>query len=403
MSPPCWVKVVRSGDNFTAYRSSDGVNWLQVGRPQAVSMGSNILVGLGVNSGDSVTLNAVAFDNVSVTSSSAPGPVITNISATTGPVGGAVTITGTGFGATQGSSLVQLNDMQASITSWSDTSISIAIPTGATSGYLAVLVAPSMNASNPVSFIVTSNYLPASWLDQDVGVVGIPGIPSYSGGAYTIQAAGTGISGATDGFTFVYQPLVSNGSITARVTGVSEAWGAQAGVMVRTSLDPVSPEVSMLAVATDVITLYESYRTRSGSSTAFQSPSPSTVSLPYWVRVSRTANMLTAYASPDGITWTQVGLPQAVTTGEGVYVGLSVTSGSTTDSANATFDNVSISVGTSLPDPIRHRHNANHRRTRHFRDDQRLWFRGEPGNHNWNLQQYGLLQWRSRNDDFDLE
>jgi RHS repeat-associated protein len=352
VSPPCWVKLVRSGTNFTAYRSSDGVNWVQVGWPQSINMASNVYVGLGVDSGDPGSVSATMFDNVSITSTATPGPVITSVSATTGPVGGQVTINGTGFGATQGNSLVSLSDVPVNINSWSASSISITIPTGAISGYLVVSVGPDFNDSNPVTFIVTSQFLPAPWLDQDVGAVGNPGSPSYAGGVYTVQGAGTGIGATTDGFNFVYQPLTTNGAIVARVTNVQGSWGSQAGVMIRESLAPYSPEVSSLAVATNQVNLYEDYRTLSGAATSVTSPQNNVVTLPYWVQVVRTANMLTAFVSPDGNTWTQVGTPQSISTAETVYAGLAIASGVTNVSATGTFDNVSISAGTSLPNPV---------------------------------------------------
>jgi len=44
---------------------------------------------------------------------------------------------------------------------------------GATSGSLLASIAPSMNDSNAIRFTVTAQPLPVSWLDQDVGVVGL--------------------------------------------------------------------------------------------------------------------------------------------------------------------------------------------------------------------------------------
>src|SRR4029077_17831687 len=108
-------------------------------------------------------------------STAAPAPVITGTSQTTGSVGSPVTISGTGFGASQGGSTVTLNGAPVTINTWNNTSISITIPSGASSGPLVVCVAPTMNDSNPVTFTVTSQPLPAGWLDQDVGQVGVAG------------------------------------------------------------------------------------------------------------------------------------------------------------------------------------------------------------------------------------
>jgi len=52
---------------------------------------------LTVNSGSNSALATATFDNVSVNSASAPAPVITSVSATTGSIGSPVVITGTGI------------------------------------------------------------------------------------------------------------------------------------------------------------------------------------------------------------------------------------------------------------------------------------------------------------------
>src|SRR2546426_719106 len=166
---PYWIKLARSGNVFTMYSSADGVNWLQLGTSQTVSMAQNAYVGLAVSSRTTSSLATANFDNVSVTAAAAPAPVITAVSATTGSIGSQVVISGTGFGASQGGSAVLLNGAAVTVSTWSGTSISITIPVGATSGSLLVTIAPSMNDSNAVRFTVTSQPLPVSWLDQDVG------------------------------------------------------------------------------------------------------------------------------------------------------------------------------------------------------------------------------------------
>src|SRR5207245_475999 len=80
-------------------------------------------------------------------------PTITSLSPTSGPVATAVTIAGTSFGATQGSSTVTFNGTTATPTSWSATSIVAPAPAGATTGNVVVTVGGL--ASNGVSFTVT--------------------------------------------------------------------------------------------------------------------------------------------------------------------------------------------------------------------------------------------------------
>jgi regulation of enolase protein 1 (concanavalin A-like superfamily) len=62
---PHWVRLVRSGDVFEAYRSPDGVNWTLVGR-ETIAMDATVYVGLAVTSHDTSSLARAVFDNVVV-------------------------------------------------------------------------------------------------------------------------------------------------------------------------------------------------------------------------------------------------------------------------------------------------------------------------------------------------
>src|SRR5207253_9061566 len=81
-----------------------------------------------------------------------PPPSISSLSPTSGAVGTSVTITGTNFGASQGTSTVTFNGTSATPTSWSATSIVVPVPSGGTTGNVVVTV--SGQASNGVAFNV---------------------------------------------------------------------------------------------------------------------------------------------------------------------------------------------------------------------------------------------------------
>ena len=94
-----------------------------------------------------------------------------------------------------------------------------------------------MNDSNAVRFTVTSQPLPVSWLDQDVGSVGLAGSASYANGTFTVAGAGQGtFFTSSDGFHFVYQPLSGDGTMVARVVSLQGSSAAQAGIMIRETL-----------------------------------------------------------------------------------------------------------------------------------------------------------------------
>ena len=111
--------------------------------PSGASTGNVVVYASGVNS------NGVSFTVV-------PAPNISNLSPTSGAVAASVTITGTNFGSTQGTSTVSFNGTLATATNWSATSIVAPVPSGATTGN--VVVYASGENSNGVSFTVVPPY-----------------------------------------------------------------------------------------------------------------------------------------------------------------------------------------------------------------------------------------------------
>jgi regulation of enolase protein 1 (concanavalin A-like superfamily) len=336
--PPNWMKLVRSGNVFSMYGSTDGVNWVQLGTSQTVSMASSVYVGLGVSNRTTASLATATFDSVSVSSAAAPAPVISGVSATTGSVGSQVVISGTGFGSMQGGSAVLLNGAAVTINSWSGTSITMTIPAGATTGAMLVSVAPGMNDSNAVRFTVTSQPLPAPWLDQDVGTVGIAGNAGFANGTFTVSGAGQGtMITSADGFHFVYQPVAGDGTIVARVVSVQGSSAAQAGIMVRETLNAGANHVYLFDYSTSIL-LTE--RTSTGASSSYQSMGSGTV--PNWMKLVRSGNVFSVYGSANGVNWVQLGTSQTVSMAVNVYIGLAVSNRTTASLATATFDNVSL-------------------------------------------------------------
>jgi hypothetical protein len=63
LSAPYWVKLVRSGNIFTGYRSPDGTSWTQQGTVTN-ALASSAYIGLALTSHDSSSLCAATFDNV---------------------------------------------------------------------------------------------------------------------------------------------------------------------------------------------------------------------------------------------------------------------------------------------------------------------------------------------------
>jgi len=72
LSAPYWVKLVRNGDAFTAYRSVNGSSWTEQGFA-SISMASTVYIGLAVTSHNDEVLCTAQFDHVSV---SGAGPIL---------------------------------------------------------------------------------------------------------------------------------------------------------------------------------------------------------------------------------------------------------------------------------------------------------------------------------------
>jgi regulation of enolase protein 1 (concanavalin A-like superfamily) len=69
-NPPGWVRLVRAGDQFSAYFSTNGVNWQRVGT-DTLSMGDTVYVGFPVTTQNSSSAGAT-LDSVTVIAASSP-------------------------------------------------------------------------------------------------------------------------------------------------------------------------------------------------------------------------------------------------------------------------------------------------------------------------------------------
>jgi dextranase len=66
VTAPEWVRLVRSGNNFSAYYGLDGANWTQIGSTISITMSNCASAGLAVTAHDNATLCTATFNNVSV-------------------------------------------------------------------------------------------------------------------------------------------------------------------------------------------------------------------------------------------------------------------------------------------------------------------------------------------------
>jgi regulation of enolase protein 1 (concanavalin A-like superfamily) len=168
--------------------------------------------------------------------------------------------------------------------------------------------------------------------------VGVAGSATYASGTFTIKGSGSNIWYNADGFQFAYQTMSGDGSIVARVVSIQNTSNdAKAGVMIRESLTPGSKHALMnLTPISD-----NQFVRRIATSGASTYNSGGIHAAPYWVRLVRSGNVITASISANGSTWTTVG-SETITMAVNVYVGLAVVSINNTVLNTSTFDNVTV-------------------------------------------------------------
>jgi len=167
------TSVTLAGANFGATQGTSTVTFNGIAATPTSWSATTIaaLVPNGATTGNViVTVNGVASNGVSFTVTS-PGPSLTSLGLTQGPVGATVTITGTNFGATQGTSTVTFNGAAGTPSNWTATGIDVPVPTGATTGNVVVTVGGV--ASNGLPFTVTPppNISSISPLSGPIGAV----------------------------------------------------------------------------------------------------------------------------------------------------------------------------------------------------------------------------------------
>ena len=178
----------------------------------------------------------------------------------------------------------------------------------------------------------------------DIGAVGKVGSDSLSNGTYTVLGSGADIWGSADAFRYVYKSFSGDGEIIARVASQQNTSStAKSGVMIRESLNANSANV-LVAMTPGTGATFQR-RTTTGGSTSSNKLSGKIA--PYWVKLTRTGNIFTGYASADGVTWTKIN-SATVTMGTNVYIGVAVSSHNNAVLNTSTFNNVSISSYANL-------------------------------------------------------
>ncbi len=243
------------------------------------------------------TLNGNYNSRVDMPAILPPPTLVAPLSPTSGGVGQLVTVSGTNFGATQGTSTIRFNTTTATPTTWSATSITAPVPSGATTGNATVTVAGQV--SNGLAFTV----LPTPTISSLSPTSGAPGV------AVTINGSNFGASQGTSTVTFNGTPITtitswiatrivtvvpagaSTGPVRVTVNGVASA-GTTFTVPVPPSISGVTPPAA--SAPSSVVIAGSGFGATQGASTVRFNGTTATVSA--WSSTSITATV------PNGAT-----------------------------------------------------------------------------------------------------
>ncbi|MFF2852423.1 ABC transporter permease [Streptomyces sp. NPDC058001] len=133
----------------------------------------------------------------------------------------------------------------------------------------------------------------------------LSGSSKVAGGGPPPPPIGPDGKAVLDSFPFVHQGLTGDGTLTARVSpptgreGPAEPW-AKAGIMVKASTKPGSAYAAVMVTPGHGVRLQSDF-------THDTAGAAETGDGPYWLRLTRAGDVVTAYESADGARWNKVG------------------------------------------------------------------------------------------------
>jgi CotH kinase protein/Lamin Tail Domain/PA14 domain len=192
---------------------------------------------------------------------------------------------------------------------------------------------------------VQINFTAVEFQAQPVGGGAQAGSVIPVGSGANVTGGGADIGGAADQFQFAWQLITGNFDVRTRVESLdfTDVW-ARAGLMARESIDADSRFAAAFASPT-LAGAFFAQRTDAGgvavSSGSYPASFPNA-----WLRLQRTGNLFSGFASQDGENWMPLG-SVSVTMSNRLYLGFAVSSHTTNQTMTAQFrDYTPVSGGT---------------------------------------------------------
>lgn len=175
-----------------------------------------------------------------------------------------------------------------------------------------------------------------------LGNTALAGSHSVSGGVFTVSGGGDNLDGMTDQGYFVSWPVSGSGdcTITARVVSLANTkTQASAAVMIRES------GANNAARGFTSVTAGAGVEFHVRAATGLVDSKFSAPGSPFWLRLERGGDLISAFQSGDGVAWVPVGSTVSLPMGQAAMMGLALSSFVDGETAAASFDQVSVAFG----------------------------------------------------------
>jgi hypothetical protein len=333
----------RVGDAFSAFRSTDGVNWIAIGT-YTQSMPATLFVGMAVTAQSSTQTTTANFRNVgdfNQTPAAPAAPVLNGSAASSTEVSltwNAVPTATSYRVERKGPGDVDFVEIASNVTatSYNDT--------GRTPNTSYDYRVRAENAGGPSPYSNVVNVLtpnapgPSAYTAVDIATT-LPGSTNAlpDGTSFDTVSSGGNIQNNADSFHFVYREITGDFDIKAQIASQSDTDGSpKGGLMARTSTAANSANVYAHTASNGYRI---SRRATAGATTNIVSANVMNTYPNTWVRLRRVGDTFTAFRSTDGVTWVTIGsYTQSMPTT--LLVGMATTAQSSTQTTSVQYRNV---------------------------------------------------------------
>ncbi|MCK0148371.1 PKD domain-containing protein, partial [Arenibacter sp. F26102] len=204
---PHYLRLVRSGNAFTAYVSETNGSWVQVGST-SIPMGQNIFVGLATTSHNDGVLASAVYENVQVIGNVEENEAPTAVATATPLTGTApleVNFNGSGSSDPENpNGLVYAWDFGNGDTSSATNPVYTHTTVGSFTATLTVTDPEGLQDTATVTItvdeevVVDCTPVPSPWTNSDIGNVAANGEACFDNGRFEVNASGADIFGSAD-------------------------------------------------------------------------------------------------------------------------------------------------------------------------------------------------------------